>query len=98
MSELALQLIAENKRTKDTFLDLGNCGLENELPDELFDCTWLEGLNLGSQYYHVVSDKIIYSMNNGKHNFLKNCADARFTRFECLRRLYLHGLGIEDLS
>jgi internalin A len=44
MSLLAQQLIAENKATKNPFLDLGNCGL-TELPDELFDCVWLENLN-----------------------------------------------------
>ncbi len=27
MSELALRLIEENKKTRATFLDLGNCGL-----------------------------------------------------------------------
>lgn len=52
MSEFALQLIEENKRTKSTFLDLGNCGL-NELPDELFECEWLEELNLGDWYWNV---------------------------------------------
>jgi internalin A len=37
MSKLALKLIAENKKTKAPFLDLGKCGLENYLPDELWD-------------------------------------------------------------
>ena len=32
--EFALQLIEENKRTKDPYLDLGNCGLTH-LPEEL---------------------------------------------------------------
>jgi len=44
MSKLAQKLIAENKRTQSTFLDLGNCGL-TELPDELLECTWLENLS-----------------------------------------------------
>jgi len=43
MSQLAQKLIAENKETKSTFLDLGNCGL-TELPNELLDCYWLENL------------------------------------------------------
>ena len=34
MSGLALQLIAENKRSRATFLDLGNCGL-TEVPAEV---------------------------------------------------------------
>ncbi len=48
MSELALQLIAENKRTRDTFLDLGNCGL-TEIPAEVGELVWLESLLLGNE-------------------------------------------------
>jgi internalin A len=49
MSTLARRLIAENKRTKATRLDLGNCGL-TELPPELSDCTWLEELILSKDF------------------------------------------------
>lgn len=45
----ALRRIEENKRTRDTFLDLGNLGL-TEIPEEVFDCIWLEHLNLGWWY------------------------------------------------
>ena len=41
MSELALQRIREAKEKRLTRLDLGNCGL-TELPEELFELTWLE--------------------------------------------------------
>jgi len=41
----ALQLIAENKRTKAKSLDLGNCGL-TEVPAEVGDLEWLESLDL----------------------------------------------------
>jgi len=47
---LAQKLITENKRTKDTFLDLGDCGL-TELPKELFECIWLKYLILSSDYF-----------------------------------------------
>ena len=50
MSELALKLIAENKRSKATYLDLGNCGL-TALPKELAALVWLETLNLGGEWY-----------------------------------------------
>ena len=50
MSELALQLTSENKRTRATYLDLGNCGL-TELPKELSELTWLERLTLATQWY-----------------------------------------------
>ncbi len=33
----ALELIAENKRTRSPFLDLGNLGL-TEVPEEVFEC------------------------------------------------------------
>ena len=45
MSELALKLIREAKENRTTSLDLGNCGL-TELPEELFELTWLEELKL----------------------------------------------------
>jgi internalin A len=68
MSELALKLIAENKITEDPFLDLGNCGLVNYLPDELSDCVWLERLNLGAYYYDKVNRKWIGTNNGGNIN------------------------------
>ena len=43
MSEIALKLIREAKEKRSTRLDLGNCGL-TELPEELFECVWLEEL------------------------------------------------------
>ncbi len=51
MSELAKRVIAENKRSKDRFLDLGNCGLA-KIPAEVGELLWLEGLSLGSQLYN----------------------------------------------
>src|SRR5436190_23868952 len=49
MSDLALQLIAENKRSRATFLDLGNCGL-TEVPAEVGELVWLESLSLASEW------------------------------------------------
>lgn len=43
----ALELIAENKRTRSPFLDLGNLGL-TEVPEEVFECVWLEFLSFGT--------------------------------------------------
>ena len=45
----ALQLIAENKRTKANFLDLGNCGL-TEVPAEVGELVWLESLSFASDW------------------------------------------------
>ena len=47
MSELALKLIAENKKTRSPFLDLGNCGL-TEVPMEIGGLVWLEELSFAS--------------------------------------------------
>ena len=46
----ALQLIAENKLTKDTFLDLGDCGL-TEVPAEVAELVWLECLSFAHIWY-----------------------------------------------
>ena len=50
MSELALKLIREAKEARATRLDLGGCGL-TELPEELFELTWLEELILSSKWW-----------------------------------------------
>src|SRR5664279_4970015 len=50
MSDLARQLIAENKRTRATFLDLGNCGL-SEIPPEVGELVWIEFLSLSNEAY-----------------------------------------------
>src|SRR4051812_26969798 len=97
MSELALQLIAENKRTKATFLDLGNCGLENELPEELFECVWLEGLNLSSPYFDKNGIQV-YSKNKGSRNNLMDIQIEGFTSLHCLKELYLCESRIKDFS
>ncbi len=50
MSDVALQLIAENKKTRVTFLDLGNCGL-TEIPAEIGELVWLESVSLASEWH-----------------------------------------------
>jgi internalin A len=47
--QLARYLIEENKRTKDPYLDLGNCGL-SQLPPELKECVWIEVLTLSNEW------------------------------------------------
>ncbi len=71
MSELALKLIREAKEKRLTRLDLGNCGL-TELPDELFELTWLDELMLSSEIlsYDFDNNTISYfeSSNIGMSN------------------------------
>jgi len=76
MSQLAQKLIAENKKTKSPFLDLGNCGLTG-LPKELFDCYWLENLNLGYRYYNVETEKFEKSKNQGESNRLSSLKERK---------------------
>ncbi len=71
---LAQELIAENKRTHSTFLDLGNCGL-TELPEELFDCVWIENLNLSYWYYDEKEQKSQKSKNKPESNQLKTLSN-----------------------
>ena len=73
--ELALKLIREAKEQRLTRLDLGNCGL-TELPDELFELTWLEELIL-SRYWRVYYfekkvDMHFQSQNKGEANNIKS--------------------------
>lgn len=71
MSELALKLIREAKEKRLTRLDLGNCGL-TELPNELFELTWLEELFLSNEgfYFNFEREESLdfKSQNNGIKN------------------------------
>lgn len=75
MSELALQLIAENKKTKNPYLDLGLCGL-TDLPEELLKCTWLEVLILSYHWWDsdggVQRRAFKNSQNSGSGNRLRS--------------------------
>ena len=74
MSDLAKQLIAENKRSRDTFLDLGKCGL-TEVPAEVGKLIWLEGLSLANEWYEWDGRgwKLEYSQNTlDEHSPLAN--------------------------
>jgi len=90
MSELALRLIEENKITQDPFLDLGNCGLIDELPEELLECYWLERLNLGGFYLDLEQDKRVESKNKRASNI--------FNGHELFTLEYLPKLKYLDLS
>ncbi|MEE7625001.1 COR domain-containing protein [Methylobacter sp. Wu8] len=99
MSELALRLIAENKKTRDIFLDLGNCGL-SKVPDEIGDLVWLEGLSFAEEWW---DGKQWHNCQNNteKNNIFKlsNCLG----QLKQLKRLFLSGnhhktSGLADLG
>jgi internalin A len=96
MSELALQLIEENKRTKDTFLDLGNCSLAR-LPEELFLLTWLTDLNLGVHFWDKINERWIKTQNPGTPNWLANESLQQLSQLSKLQGLYLSANQFEDI-
>ena len=98
MSDLATRLIAENKRTRAPFLDLGKCGLV-ALPAEVADLVWLESLSLadewserdGFQWQHKVSQ------NEGEPN--SSFRDIRpLRRLTRMRSLVLSATLVADLA
>lgn len=94
MSQLALQLIKENKekhaRGEDaTRLDIGNCGL-TELPDALFDCLWLEELVVSNRWGDGEMREWVESANTGKANLLK-ALNPKIGSLAKLRRLFIGG-------
>ncbi len=78
MSELAQQRIAECKRTKNKFLDLGNCGL-TEVPSDIGELGWLESLSLASEWFEWEGRgwRNVRSQNGGGRNALVNIDPVR---------------------
>jgi Leucine-rich repeat (LRR) protein/GTPase SAR1 family protein len=89
MSTLALQLIKENLRTQDPFLDLGNCELPT-LPDELFSLTHLESLSLGWRYYDDEKQEWIETKNQEAENQLTGKELAKLSELPQLKNLLLY--------
>jgi len=91
MSQLALELIAEEKKQKTGKIDLGNCGL-TELPQELFDCVWLEELIVSNGYWDIKDSEWVKSTNTGLPNKLNHIP----LEIEKLNRLKTLVIGGED--
>ncbi|MFZ2725452.1 MAG: COR domain-containing protein [Methylococcaceae bacterium] len=94
MSELALELIEENKKTRATFLDLGKCGL-TKIPYQLAELEWLEELNFADFWFDDEhhQTKNIGKRNNiiklsGNFNFFKNI--NVFQYLKNLKKLWLN--------
>jgi internalin A len=86
MSELALKLIAQAKQTRATRLDLGNCGL-TELPDELFELTWLEELILSEVWDEYSFEKREWGFFNSQNEDKANNIIIISTRIKLLKDL-----------
>lgn len=66
----ALRRIQENEQTKSKILDLSGLGL-TELPDELWDCVWVEELGLGKRYWSIDTESWSYAHDRGSNYFFQ---------------------------
>ena len=99
MSELALRLIEENKKTKATFLDLGNCGL-TEVPEEIGELVWLESIAFSMDWRVWDGNRSyqIRSSNQGELNEIGQLPDS-FANLINLKNIWLSGYpNISDLN
>ena len=97
--ERALELIEICKEEKNTFLDLGNLGL-TEVPEEVGELSWLEGLNLG--WYYIDSDKLVFGqkLNFSTSRFRQNKINdiSILSINKKLKKLFLNYNQINDVS
>ena len=88
MSELARKLIQENKKTKVKFLDLGNCGIDGAIPEEIGDCFWVEELLLSESGWDWNGENLSYwpTRNTGASNKIKKLPKSlsRLTKLNAL--------------
>ena len=96
MSELAVNLINENKRTQNPNLDLGNCGLINQIPPELLDCVWLENLNLGD--YARLNNEWASCTNQGALNSFSGADLKPLENLPSLKSLYLGNCRLSNID
>ncbi len=100
MSILAQQRIREAKEKKLTRLDIGNCGL-TEIPEEVFELTWLEELIWGNALNEFSFEKNEYekkeSENRGESNNLKFLSQ-NIKLLKNLKKLNISGGQLNDLS
>ncbi len=73
MSELALKLIAENKKSRSPSHDLRKCGLTG-IPEELGELVWLEGLSFASGWFEFDGNEWIRrnTNNTGSDNIISS--------------------------
>src|SRR5271167_4799612 len=94
----AKKLIAENKRTRDTSLDLGNCGL-TEVPAEVGELVWLKSLSFASSWEEW--DGHTWTLKQGRNTGDGNerLSDlAPLAGLSALQRLYVNNTQVSDLA
>ncbi len=93
---LPFQLINESIQKKETFLDLGNCGLNDASSELSFlkSCTNLEKLSLGINYYNNEDVEILTENTLGKNFFTRIPKDLPTT----ISELQIRDSAIEEIS
>ena len=92
--ELALQLIEKAKQERALHLDLGNCGLR-ELPDELFELTWLESLGLSDLYMLERGADYGQTQNRGEPNQIM-VLPTQISQLTALKKLSIGNILIRN--
>lgn len=97
VSLVAAKLIAENKRTQATFLDLGKCGLER-IPDEVRDLRWLESISLSSEWFVWNGEnwKLELTQNHGDENAVTDLSPL--ASLTALKKLFCRDTQVSDLT
>jgi internalin A len=97
MSELANKLIAENKRTRERSLDLGNCGL-TDIPAEVGELVWLESLTLASMW--IEWDGVNWQHKGSKNKGVPNSFSdlALLANLTSLQNLNVSETGVRNLA
>jgi len=91
MSELALELIAKEKKERTGKLDLGKCGL-TQIPNEIVSLTWLEELSFCNEKWDQFTQSWIASSNVGAYNNFASPELPEFiTQLKNLKRFYFGG-------
>lgn len=88
--------IKKCKDEKSKFLDLGNC-MMTDLPTELLELEWLEGLNLNVRYRDPLTKKWVES-NTGTKNNLKYNGIRGLEKLKKLKFLDLGDCNIQDID
>ncbi len=98
MSELALARIAECKRTRSPWLDLGNCGLEGYIPEKVQELEWLERINLGTGRLDKSGEFERQRDNIGPANHLFDATLMQISTLNRLKQLYANVCGLESMN
>lgn len=71
-------------------LNLVRCGL-SEIPNEVFDCYWLEELILSNRYWDWKKREWVSFDDIGSYNLLQGALPAGFEKLKNLKKLHVEG-------